>query len=1556
MKTPKHSAWGFPFSRDRKLNMTQAHNIEPIPGANLRDAVQIQLLAGPSYSEVATLLLQDALKKLYPALDLNPYATVVAQPGWALVDGIVVELPTHYESLTNMLVSQMEEVDPVVLIEGQHFLTRLPIAAPELHLPVRIDQIGNLINELIPVMLPAFQEQQLKYWNASAGNAGPRWRELSQTLQKLWDVTQIDGWSTAECGMARQLFLYPDLKSRKEKGLSDSHAYLIDIDEVDGDDVKRLNENSMVVLIGQIDSKEVILAYSMRNGYERFDSRDALGQAIPGLVANTARRNLQWQLYEPAGNIFDQKACGLIDMQIQIISSTDFLENTPSDEGEQPDANGQPPDKNPGEVWFQSHAPGWLKAASMSDQVMFAQHMKNLATLSTAHAGKTYADDIPSIKHYALTALKTQMQAEHADASTLDLEKFEVVIRSPVVWGTFTVPWKIETSRFSLVELALQNLIALPIGDKTVRSIDGKNLPQWMTVSYIEKLIAQVDIGRVYPELIKQTLLSDPVESARRENLYTSQLRIQLPMLALENKILGVGNIDEKGYRYICALMEPEETDRNVDGQPVVLRKLAFVSKQLTGATQDVVANMFVIGPKDSDTGPCLLYRPLLEPQLCQYPSESNLLYAIKQTPALRQSVLAWLPDSVRNQYSRYVFSGPLPSPWVIVDFVTAPYTSLLDSAPVSLSDKAEGADFLKVLFKANADALVELADRQSVSNSEGRWETFKQAGWLIFNLVLPYLGTTAGTAVWLWQILDDIETLATGDETFDSQAKWEAFIDLLMNMAMAISAHAIEQVRKNKSSRLTEAPDLELELEHLKNPQPTIKKLEPLTNTDLPVEHYDVIHSSGALLGQSAESAKLLETFSIVKPQSPGSVKTEGTFKGLYEEGGNWYANVAGQWFKVTIEGEQVLIVDAKVSTRMGPPLTRDEHGRWTIDTRLRLRSGGAKGARQKVIADAKQLCIQKLAALNLFEEKKPENQLLLTMEAKALNEASGPLKETRRDAYVATLKTQRERYEEALEILLNWPVYQARPDAPRRRMSYLGAQITFTFEEMDMLAERITPILRKALDMSTSGVEAVEEHHVDTAHRMVDASENMIERLAYMETRFSKLKQLGREGYELIREHRRKMPVYAGDDLRLIQLDMYRHLCLTLDSVNTMPEGWAEVNQLVNNVVVSFQSLRDAMAERSVIRLDEQIDIYGSLTEQFGAIEHHVEYITNEYKDSLRPAALVRLGKQISATKKIAANKLARALDERSRRRFAASPYEERPAPRKKFIRARFWGLVSGEPRLSKMMEETDWLDVKNPFTDKIIATFHRKETGEWVPHINAGDPLDQASEIVPPLATSVTKGKNLIDGLAVFNTQIQERITKRNATPAGIGMILDAHASRLEKIGISINKALTRTSNETVGISIGERNAAESLRLELLKASKALYGQSFNTVLSVVKRSPPTMSDVIWLKDRNLISIKKQISRQRKKGPLHGYLDRYEIKDLTDRKTLWYADFHYSTDWVPAHAYLSARLKTPKQIKLEPVAHAARGLSQRQLINQYRSEIAVDQAKQVFFSSQS
>src|SRR3546814_784449 len=158
------------------------------------------------------------------------------------------------------------------------------------------------------------------------------------------------------------------------------------------------------------------------------------------------------------------------------------------------------------------------------------------------------------------------------------------------------------------------------------------------------------------------------------------------------------------------------------------------------------------------------------------------------------------------------------------------------------------------------------------------------------------------------------------------------------------------------------------------------------------------------------------------------------------------------------------------------------------------------------------------------------------------------------------------------------------------------------------------------------------------------------------------------------------------------------------------------------------------------------------------------------------------------------------------------------------------------------------------------------------------------------VPSLATSVRKGQALIDGLAAFNAQIETDLKQPGRTPAGIAMILNAHASRMEKVGIAIRKALDQAqsvvTNETIETSEAQQRSAESLRLRLKKESKALYEQEFETVLTIIKQSPPTMSGVIWLKDRNRISITKRINRQRIKGPLHGYLDRYEIKDKIGR----------------------------------------------------------------------
>lgn len=327
------------------------------PEASLKNAVLNQLLAGPTSPEVAAVLLRRALKKMYPTLDLDPLNTVVGEPRWDIVDGEILELPTRYETLSDMVAERVGASDSTMLIEGVHFLTQLPISTPEVHLPVRIEQIGALINELEPVMLSACQEQQLAYWNAPVGTSGPRWHELSRTLRKIWDVKEVNGWTATECDMARQLFLYPNPEDRKQHDRYDTHAYLIDIDEVDGTKVSRLNENSLVVLIGTIASKEVILTYSLRDSYKKFDSQQALGQFLPTQLDTTFRKKIQWRLYEPTGNIFDQKACGLIAMQVKILGSPSFLKKIASIEDEQPVTSGLDAEKGLGATWFDKKIP-----------------------------------------------------------------------------------------------------------------------------------------------------------------------------------------------------------------------------------------------------------------------------------------------------------------------------------------------------------------------------------------------------------------------------------------------------------------------------------------------------------------------------------------------------------------------------------------------------------------------------------------------------------------------------------------------------------------------------------------------------------------------------------------------------------------------------------------------------------------------------------------------------------------------------------------------------------------------------------------------------------------------------------------------------------------------------------------------------------------------------------------------------------------------------------------------------------------------------------------------
>ena len=1516
------------------------------------DSLITQLCVGPAFREAAGVLLHRSLQALYPNLGIEPDLATVVTPVVDLVDDEVVDRTPTHQHLTDILANQAVSGIPTLFIEGVHYLIQQKNTHPAAHLPVRITQIAQLINVLAPVMLTAYQELQVEFWNSTNGSSGQRWQALSHTLQSVWNVTAVEDWSAQECAMARSLFISPEHKLRQVNDAYASRAYLIDIDSVDDETITHLTVLSMAVLIGSHEGNPIILTYSLLNGFEKFTSLEQLGRSLSSHLPSPASTDIQWRLFEPDGHFFDHQACALIAQQLAFIKQLDLAQLRRVDPSESSlnipaAAEELAGEKHPDLTQLRNLLPDWLQEASTTDLNLYGRHLKDLAALHSLNAGKSFQDDIPSIQAYALNRLRTEMLKEHSDAANLRLDKIEIRVQSPVVWGSFTLPGRVDVTTFSLTELALQSLISLPVGNKSIHSENANTLPAWMTVAYIESLIRKVDIGQQYPALVKQKLLDNPLESTRRQHLYSNHLRIQLPLQALQSKIRQEDGIDELGYRYVAVALTQKISERQVDGQTIVVRPLAFVPKYRDNATQDTVANMFVIGPQDPETGPCLLYRPMLEPQLMQYPSPANLLYAIRQSRELRDSVLAWLPDNVRSDYARYAFPGELPSPWTAVDLLTDPAKVLMMSGPIGLGSQTLNGHLTGQLFRANADALVTLADRQSVSNAEARWASLKQASWLAFNAVLPFLGRTANTAAWIWQILDQLQEAVDADDQQDKPAEWSALTGLFLNLGMALTLHVASRNAPSRPPSESENPSVQVPSKLPVAAKPvTIKQLANLSAPSLPSDHPHALHTLGAINRNATDLASLLDSFKVEKPavQNPASSRT-GPHRYLYPLRSQWYAPVGQRWFEVTVdENDEVRIIDPRQPTRSGPFVIGNLKGEWFIDTRLRLRGGGSKSLERKARAQAEREMTHLRNQLTTFEQQKKTAQEHLQRALQAMLDAPASTAQAKRDAYLELLDSQCSGYETALQHLKTLSVFAPTPDFQHRAIGYIKAQLSLSQAGLNEVLKTFTPKLRTTLEQIERQAKAPQERDIPHSREMTEMLGGMIRCTDYFESRFTQLRELSGEGLHLIQQTKSLLPSYRSDDLKALQVSLARNLCLRENTTLSAPLAWAAIDQIVDACDIAIQALRDTLHERSDRRIDEQIETLSSLIEQFTVLDERLQDFPTEFPGLSQAQALTRLRAQLSEYAKHATAQLAVLAANRSTLRASPRPPPTPPRPQKKFIRTRYHGMVVGEPQLSATGLETGLVDVRSPLSNTVVATFHEKSDGFWVQRAKTVPTVSVSID----LQTSVDAGKTLLDGLPAFKQRITELANQAQRTPIGIEYLHSQHAHRLEQAGRDIEEALTQKN-----LAQGDVTLASSVKKSLTEATAAVYQQSIENVLRMTKQHPPTPSGVQWLKDRNAISLKKTISRRRIKSATSDYLDEYTITENSTHKVLWYAHFHYSTAWTTPRSFLSARLKTPQEHSLGSASDTTKGLNSAQRLAFHRSEINESQARTLFFN---
>lgn len=861
------------------------------------------------------------------------------------------------------------------------------------------------------------------------------------------------------------------------------------------------------------------------------------------------------------------------------------------------------------------------------------------------------------------------------------------------------------------------------------------------------------------------------------------------------------------------------------------------------------------------------------------------------------------------------------------------PLVALVLSGPIALSDEVLGDNTLAELFNANANALVTMADRQSVSNAEGRWESIKNTGWLIFNAALPFLGKTVGTAAWIGQIMQDLEQVVTAREEGDDQRQSTAVTDILLNLGMALALHLAS---RRPSAVKRQAPQERALEEPTPNTLPSAPQKTTLETAQLPVGHESSLHTQGALIRTPSSLAQTLDGFSLAKPKELGAQhKDPGPYQHLYPLDEHWYAPVGQRWFQVVVDDNDcVIIVDHRQPTRLGPVLVNNRLGQWFVDTRLRLRGAGLRSRLKK----NRRLRPPKISELRQQLEDFDDQSLQKTINLqKALADSKavpGTSAQAAQDEFINKVYQRSEEYEVTISRLKSLNILDTVANYPVKMTRYLGQQLLLMRSAMDVcngeyqaLRDRLGPQLQN------------DAAFIDDHRRLYDLAGQLLQQLEQLDAHMEALRGLGADALKVAEETRRQLPGDKPVDLKSTRISLTRYLAVQNTPEAAQSGAREVVNRIVDEASLAIISVRAMQALPETTPLHERIGALDSLVDQFAVIHQDCLDLPGEFAGSINSEVLETTRRQIDEFAQQAARQLVITLRERRAQESKSKTTDAPPAPQRKIIKTRSRQVVIGEPRT----DDPSLVEVKAPLTGKVVATFHEKTPGVWVQRVSEHSPAP-----APPamgLKASLKKAQALLDDADHFIERTWGLSGETRRLPVEIEEKVWRQAETLEAAANAVEHAANAT-NET------DDRASRTVRQQLEEAVKKLYRAGREIKLDMLKKRPPTAAHVELLYIDKQITIQTLATRRRLKGPRKDYLQEYEIRDKKTDQVLWYAHFHYSEPGAANEHYTAAHLKTLEQRRLGG-AFEQLGDSEQQRIGVYRSEIGPHLARLLFLN---
>ncbi|MGH2419838.1 hypothetical protein EJ576_22365 [Pseudomonas sp. C 49-2] len=1133
------------------------------PDNLIAKTVGAQFIHHPTLISVTAQWLEKGIKEAYPTLDFNLVTTKLATPnalgGWDLRFLLTVALD-HIGNGTSLDFSTRYTRDHFLTNRAPEQLVPTGVDAP----PVDMEVIEQVIRELPAIVPTAFQQALISYWDEGVGGGASHWRWLSELLRSnLINTALTPSFNEAARCILQQVADYPDRLDRMVAMKSEAvRVYVIETTLTRaGASFTLLSPYLLVV------NASSILLCQLSGDVESFTTQDAFDHYWEQKIQSAFLVDqITCKRYEPNGNVFEVQAAAVLNQQLEDLAAIALLSQQGLHELElQYEAVSDPaplfvaptPPTTVLPARMAAHLPDWLQGASDAQRQAYRTHLLELASAKHQAQGKSFLDGVDDIRTYAASALHRQMLIDQPIAPGYNPDELELAF--DVAAGYPGGLGIIQRRTMSLTDLALSNLVGKPKGTMTVRHTGGQLIQDWTTPEYLIGLVQRVDIGKSYPEYLKGLLLSEGAEPLQRQRLFGEQLRAQLPLQALELSIRGQQGFTVQGYRYVAALMRLSDAERIVEGQRIVIRSLALLRQP--GAQPDKVHNMFLIEAQDFQPGPVILYRPLYPQLLIQYSSREALLTAIAQPGALQDSVLMWLNETARPVYANGGFTEPhilrfgLGSEFDSLE-TPDPATLAADEGSEALLQNLRNNQLLPYLFGEHARALVDLADRDSVSNAESRWALLLEGGGILLNtLLLPLLQGSAMSIAWLLMLTQSLNQDIPALESNDPLARELAWIDLLSSLSLALM-HANSSAVPRQSLIAANPRNTALALAPLRRPMGTLpvsvrRGAATVALPDVPIADGRTALDfafSNALNHLSTSQRAHVESFKVPRPAALPMPIMTGPLQGLYRLEGGLHALVGNDLYRVSRESSRVFIVDALDPSRTGPWLKSNSSGRWTLDLAPKLR-GGAPGDKIKEQQQKNRAAKRKMKA--------EQNRLDL---------------ETARVADVMTarfdnLKVQRGLYLSARKKLRNWWTLLEQ-NTDERKVAFLKKQ----HEDEQANCQALRQSLNSALEV-----------FVSQATLLMDARRAVIKAIKPVEAAL--------ETSEFEKERSTEYGAISATQLLIHN----QHLALAMDSEFSLRgESLGEITRRIDKQVVArtpeaYQDLITRLADIS--EWDEQL-----------------------------------------------------------------------------------------------------------------------------------------------------------------------------------------------------------------------------------------------------------------------------------------------------------------------------------------------------------------------------